>query len=589
MTIQFYCRLFVINTKQVYIDGQNLCKLASHQKWRFDNVVAKLDEAEGALDRLAIPINKIQTAWAKQLSTQQAEPPHVLNLFLQINLLTSGNLVPKKDAGMKTIKSILNLLQTCTTLRRQITLTSSQQASILLHDPSSPDCIKLLDRLDQLQLSLEQVESQLAKKNTICYFMITKPKFMRRKQTKSDNLLSYAASTNSIKKSNVAIITYLDWKGCHAELNIIKREVANMHVWYAEEHDAIQTAIHEAGTDSALCFHLLHKFTDLNNLRELWDHSLSRLPYPSNLRSIMPFALNSVHADVTRVHTLSTPFPEGLTHELDSDGEDCIEQREILAVTSEVLRKIDDDEECSQCDICSDDSIALQVRGRMEYGTDKLVFPRLSSNSGILGLGTPKVGLGTPRLSISMHIWKEKILERAEARNIQKAGSAVCKTRNEVHEIETHGEVREVGESHDEVHKETHDEIHKEAGETRDELHEEVHETDEEVHEAPKEVHKSRDELHKEIRETCEEEVRETCEEEVRKTHDEEVRETRDEEVSEVVCEEVRKTHDEICNVHETHDERVHETHCVKRDASWDSRRDVRPEAQSRETLASSS
>ncbi|KAF9506311.1 hypothetical protein BS47DRAFT_1305406 [Hydnum rufescens UP504] len=48
----------------------------------------------------------------------------------------------------------------------------------------------------------------------------------------------------------VAIIAYLDWKGCHAELNIIKHEVANMHVWYVEEHDAIQTAIHEAGMHS---------------------------------------------------------------------------------------------------------------------------------------------------------------------------------------------------------------------------------------------------------------------------------------------------------------------------------------------------
>ncbi|KAF9512191.1 hypothetical protein BS47DRAFT_1394479, partial [Hydnum rufescens UP504] len=143
----FYRRLFVINTKQAYIDGQNLRKLASRQKRRFDDAVAKLDEAEGALDRLGIPIDEIQTAWAEQLSTQQAEPP-----------------LPEKDAGMKTIESILNLLRTRTTLRRQITLTSSQQASILLHDPSSPDCVELLDRLDQLRSSLERVESQLAKK-----------------------------------------------------------------------------------------------------------------------------------------------------------------------------------------------------------------------------------------------------------------------------------------------------------------------------------------------------------------------------------------------------------------------------------------
>jgi hypothetical protein len=128
------------------------------------NVVAKLDEVESTLDRLGIPINEIQTAWAKQLSTQQAEPLHVLHLFSQINLLTLGNLVPEKDAGMKTIESILNLLRTHTTLWQQIMCTSSQQTSILLHDPSSPDCVELLDRLDQLQSSLEQVELQLAKK-----------------------------------------------------------------------------------------------------------------------------------------------------------------------------------------------------------------------------------------------------------------------------------------------------------------------------------------------------------------------------------------------------------------------------------------
>ncbi|KAF9504342.1 hypothetical protein BS47DRAFT_1401510 [Hydnum rufescens UP504] len=371
MTIQFYRRLFVINTKQAYIDGQNLCKLASCQKQCFDDAVAKLDEAEGALDRLGIPIDEIQTAWAKQLSIQQAEPP-----------------LPKKDAGMKTIKSILNLLWTCTTLRRQIMLTSSQQVSILLHDPSSPDCVELLDCLDQLRLSLEWVESQLAKKeydlllhgkmmqgnlekikssqwyNALvcahahyqrlvaalisCKFTIT-----QRIEDYRSHILDHKARIHEVKvdkkrqpaiircldqlnkeiecmldawddaprgaicpekldqkglfsldvdgaiwkglhileaglgdnrapprwladeNMRVAIIAYLDWKGCHAKLDIIKREVANMHVWYAEEHDAIQMAIHEARTDSALRFHLLHKFTDLNNLGELWDHSLS--------------------------------------------------------------------------------------------------------------------------------------------------------------------------------------------------------------------------------------------------------------------------------------------------------------------------
>jgi hypothetical protein len=46
----------------------------------------------------------------------------------------------------------------------------------------------------------------------------------------------------------VAIIVYLDLQGCQVELEIIKREVTNMHVWYAEEYEAIQTSIQEAST-----------------------------------------------------------------------------------------------------------------------------------------------------------------------------------------------------------------------------------------------------------------------------------------------------------------------------------------------------
>ncbi|KAF9508066.1 hypothetical protein BS47DRAFT_1366226 [Hydnum rufescens UP504] len=269
----FYRRLFVINTKQAYINGQNLRKLASCQKWHFDDVVAKLDEAEGALDRLGIPIDKIQTAWAKQLSTQQAEPPHVLNLFLQINLLTSGNLVPKKDAGMKTIKSILNLLWTYQ-LRSSLEQVESQLAkkeyNLLLHDYHShildawddaPRGAIHPEKLDQKGLFSLDVDGAIWKGLHILEAGL------------GDNCVPprWLADENM----QVAIIAYLDWKGCHAELNIIKCEVANMHVWYAEEHNAIQTVIHEAGTDSALHFHLLHKFTDLNNLGELWDHSLS--------------------------------------------------------------------------------------------------------------------------------------------------------------------------------------------------------------------------------------------------------------------------------------------------------------------------
>ncbi|KAF9507817.1 hypothetical protein BS47DRAFT_1303530 [Hydnum rufescens UP504] len=58
----------------------------------------------------------------------------------------------------------------------------------------------------------------------------------------------------------VAIIAYLDSEGCQVKLNIIKQEVTNVHVWYAEEYNAIQATIHKAGMDVILqsCFDSHH-------------------------------------------------------------------------------------------------------------------------------------------------------------------------------------------------------------------------------------------------------------------------------------------------------------------------------------------
>jgi hypothetical protein len=50
----------------------------------------------------------------------------------------------------------------------------------------------------------------------------------------------------------VAIISYLDLEGCQVELNIIKWEVMNIHVWYAKEYDAIQAIIHNTSMDVIL-------------------------------------------------------------------------------------------------------------------------------------------------------------------------------------------------------------------------------------------------------------------------------------------------------------------------------------------------
>lgn len=56
----------------------------------------------------------------------------------------------------------------------------------------------------------------------------------------------------------VAIIAYLDSQGCQAELDIIKREVMNLHVWYAEEYSAIQTAVR----DASMCIILFSDYLD---------------------------------------------------------------------------------------------------------------------------------------------------------------------------------------------------------------------------------------------------------------------------------------------------------------------------------------
>jgi hypothetical protein len=45
----------------------------------------------------------------------------------------------------------------------------------------------------------------------------------------------------------LAIIAHLDFQGCQVELDIIKREVQNMRVWYTEERLAIQSAMRNSG------------------------------------------------------------------------------------------------------------------------------------------------------------------------------------------------------------------------------------------------------------------------------------------------------------------------------------------------------
>ncbi|KAF9514376.1 hypothetical protein BS47DRAFT_1392507 [Hydnum rufescens UP504] len=149
LIVLFHRRLFVINNKQAHVDEQNHINLASHLKHHFDDATAKLEEAECTLEKLMIPVDDIKAAWAEQLSTQQAEPPR-----------------PEKDAGVKAIEAVLNLLKTQTSLRQQITITSNRQTVAALHDPSSPYCHELLDQLDQLQMSLEKIELQLAKKES---------------------------------------------------------------------------------------------------------------------------------------------------------------------------------------------------------------------------------------------------------------------------------------------------------------------------------------------------------------------------------------------------------------------------------------
>jgi hypothetical protein len=51
--------------KQAYIDQQNLHNLGKWHKHHFNDVVAKLDTAKGALEKFQIPLNKIKAAWAE--------------------------------------------------------------------------------------------------------------------------------------------------------------------------------------------------------------------------------------------------------------------------------------------------------------------------------------------------------------------------------------------------------------------------------------------------------------------------------------------------------------------------------------------
>jgi hypothetical protein len=46
---------------------------------------------------------------------------------------------------------------------------------------------------------------------------------------------------------HLAIIAHLDFQGCEIELNIIKCEVKNMHVWYTKELLAVKAAIQDSG------------------------------------------------------------------------------------------------------------------------------------------------------------------------------------------------------------------------------------------------------------------------------------------------------------------------------------------------------
>ncbi|KAF9509109.1 hypothetical protein BS47DRAFT_1397225 [Hydnum rufescens UP504] len=127
----------------------------------------------------------------------------------------------------------------------------------------------------------------------------------------------------------------------------------NVHVWYAEEYNAIQAAIHEAETDSTLRFHLSRKLAALEEVGATWDYSLRQLPYPAELQSVVQFASRTVPADTISVHVLSTPAHEDGPN---SDSEDCTEEWNAAIPISEELRKIDEDEECSRSEGFPDDA-----------------------------------------------------------------------------------------------------------------------------------------------------------------------------------------------------------------------------------------
>ncbi|KAF9503408.1 hypothetical protein BS47DRAFT_1449953 [Hydnum rufescens UP504] len=263
-------RLFVINTKQAYINGQNLCKLASHQKWHFDDTVAKLNEAEGALDRLGIPIDEIQTAWAEQLSTQQAEPPH--NGF--------ESQLAKKEYNLLLHDHKARVHEAKVDKKRQ------------------PAVIRCLDQLNkEIECMLDAWDD--APRGAI------RPEKLDRKGLFSLNV-------------DGAI-----WKGLH----ILEAGLGDNR-GATNEYEAI----HEAGTDSPFTFTFYTNCTDLNNLGECGIIALlSDYPTTSNYDLIMPFRQRRIGntCNVTVSMPLLHPFPKGLTPKNGlSEHEDCIQTSE---------------------------------------------------------------------------------------------------------------------------------------------------------------------------------------------------------------------------------------------------------------------
>jgi hypothetical protein len=104
-------------------------------------------------------------------------------------------------------------------------------------------------------------------------------------------------------------------------------------------------------TDSDLQFHLKQKLLLLEELGTTWDFSLSQLPFSAIPQLVDRSMLSNTRTEVINIHNSIA------THNVESDCDDIVVPTENMTVVFEVVKGIDEAEECVGSEAGSDDSI----------------------------------------------------------------------------------------------------------------------------------------------------------------------------------------------------------------------------------------